>query len=107
MITTAAEVLALLNTPHIEFNTQEVRAIYDAYKFRSDRLSRIAVMTFGIGDKVSFDIKRSPKTGTIIRINTKSVSVRVIEKVRGLDSDLMIDSPIVWKVSPSFLKKAD
>ena len=108
---TAADVLKQLNDPRIVFNAAEVRAIYDAYKNRDDRLSRTAVMNFAIGDRVYFNSKQGRKNGVIERINAKTIGVLVTETRPALCPPnaskpfTTIDYPVHWKVSPSVLIK--
>lgn len=63
-------------------------AIHNEFGIRNSRL----VMTMKIGDRYSFIHNGERKEGTIIKLNSKSVSIRI--------------SPIeVWKVSPNLLTK--
>lgn len=107
-ISSSDEILKQLIDPRYEFDAQQTRAIYDAYKMRADRLSRYALINFSVGDKVTFDSKQGVKLGVVERINSKSISVKVIDKriVFGADKSTTIDVPVKWKVAPSLLQKA-
>jgi hypothetical protein len=84
------EVLTYIST---QATPQEMARIVDAYKFRQDSLRRSAKAQYNRGDKVSWTNSRNglTMTGTIEKLNQKTVTVRTTQ---GL-----------WRVSATLLKR--
>lgn len=73
-------------------NMEDLREAESALKVRWRELQRRAAISFRVGDKVAFTAKTGKTvTGTITKINQKTVSLRTIDAN--------------WKVSPSLLRK--
>jgi hypothetical protein len=94
------------NVEHIvsvlrELTTREdLKVVRDALKEQFDVVDAMTALKFRVGDKVEWDSRKRGghvKTGTVVRVNQKSVSVFVPEGPRGI--------PEKWKVHPSFLRK--
>jgi len=68
------------------------RQVVERIKMINNMSTLEEVAKFKLGDKVSFDYSGGIKTGTIIRLNKKSVSVTT-------------DDDIKWNVSPNLISK--
>lgn len=84
------EVLTYIST---QATPQEMARIVDAYKFRQDSLRRSAKAQFSRGDTVTWHNSRTgtQMSGTIAKINQKSIDVRTTQ---GL-----------WRVGANLLKR--
>ncbi len=72
----------------------ELDQLIQAFKLQRTYLARTATRSLMVGDTVSFDAKsRGVITGTVLKINTKTVQVRC-NRTQGL-----------WKVTASALKQ--
>jgi len=72
----------------------ELDQLIEAFKLQRTYLARQTARTLMVGDTVSFDAKtRGVITGTVTKINTKTVQVRC-NRTQGL-----------WKVTASILKQ--
>jgi len=72
----------------------ELDQLIEAFKLQRTYLARQTARTLMVGDTVSFDAKtRGVITGTVTKINTKTVQVRC-NRTQGM-----------WKVTASILKQ--
>lgn len=96
---TAAQIIAALANPAVVFTFDDIQRGYAALRQRESRLSQVAATSFAPGDEVSFksratiDHPTGIYTGTVVKINKKSVSVRV--------------GRVQWNVHPSLLSRAE
>jgi preprotein translocase subunit YajC len=75
-------------------NADEINQVVEAIKLQRTYNARTATRSLMVGDTVSFDAKtRGIITGTVTKINTKTVQVRC-NRTQGL-----------WKVTASVLKQ--
>ena len=75
-------------------NSDEINQVVEAIKLQRTYNARTATRSLMVGDTVSFDAKtRGIITGTVEKINTKTVNVRC-SRTQGL-----------WKVTASALKQ--
>ena len=75
-------------------NADEINQVVEAIKLQRTYNARSATRSLMVGDTVSFDAKtRGIITGTVTKINTKTVQVRC-NRTQGL-----------WKVTASVLKQ--
>ena len=75
-------------------NADEINQVVEAIKLQRTYNARTATRSLMVGDTVSFDAKtRGVITGTVTKINTKTVQVRC-NRTQGL-----------WKVTASVLKQ--
>jgi len=75
-------------------NADEINQVVEAIKLQRTYNARTATRSLMVGDTVSFDAKtRGIITGTVTKINTKTVQVRC-NRTQGL-----------WKVTASALKQ--
>jgi small-conductance mechanosensitive channel len=75
----------------VDMNMQELRDLQDLVVIAMKRLQATATMMFRPGDRVSFQNSiRETLTGTVMKVNQKTVSVRV--------------GTTTWKVSGTLLR---
>ena len=75
-------------------NNDEINQVVEAIKLQRTFNARTATRSLKVGDTVTFDARtRGVVTGTVIKINTKTVQVRC-NRTQGL-----------WKVTASMLKQ--
>jgi hypothetical protein len=85
--TAAQQVIALFATN--TFSMDELREVQDAFRGAWNRTQRVATREFEVGDKVKWTGRRgNHETGTVLRVNQKSLTVRAADGVQ-------------WKVSAS------
>ena len=89
--TTIDDVLTYIST---QASQQDMAKIVDAYRFRQDSLRRSAKAQFSKGDTVTWHNSRtgSVMTGSITKINQKSIDVRTAQGI--------------WRVGANLLKRA-
>lgn len=79
-----------------DMNREEVNIVWDQCNAQIDRLRILDMLQFKEGDIVTFTSRRGETiTGTIEKINRKTVSVKPLEGFR------------TWRVGPSLLTKID
>lgn len=93
---TADDILAALRDPSIPMSRAQIKDAWDILKLRSSTIAALAARAFHIGDKVSFDARGATWSGTVKKINQKSVSV--------LATKPGSPASVEWKVSPNLLR---
>lgn len=92
----ADDILAALRDPSIPMTHAQIKDAWNILKRRNNTNAALAVHAFHIGAKVAFEARGATWTGTVKKINQKSVSVLAT----------MPGSPasVEWKVSPNLLR---
>lgn len=72
----------------------QLQAVFDAVKGRADELTARTASSFARGDVVRFEHKGTTCVGKVVKINRKTIGVRVVRP------DVYVG---VWKVSPSLV----
>jgi len=71
----------------------DVHELWDLLREVQDRVHRTECMTYYSGDKVIFNNRGIKSTGTVTKVNQKTISIT-------------LDNGARWKVTPSSLAKA-
>jgi hypothetical protein len=74
-------------------NNEQLNQVIAAVKLQRTYLTRQQAVMFRIGDTVSFAARNQQITGTVTKVNTKTVQVK------------QTNSLTVWRVHASLLKK--
>lgn len=81
--------------------------ILDIYKMEQARKNTVAVMSFDIGDKVTFKGRYGDVwTGKVTKVNRTTVTVLAMVSNR-LFGSTDKESPVSWRVHPTNLKKVE
>lgn len=91
---TADDIIAALRNPGIPMVYEDIQTCYTLLNARVGRNNALSARAFLPGDKVSFDDRDGTSlTGTVVRVNQKTVTV-LVDRVR-------------WKVAGTLLRKVD
>lgn len=98
MSLTSQQVIDALNDPKLVFSNDEINRMWKILKVRHSQNQALQVHSFAVGQKVQFSTRYGAKTGTVRKINQKSVQVSVEEPSIG-----GVGRAVQWKVAPSLL----
>jgi hypothetical protein len=90
-----AIIRAIKDTP---MTNDQIRLLWTLLKEKHSTNARVATFTFQPGDKVSFMARGAKQVGTVTKVNTKTVGVRVMPYIDSV-------RPVEWKVTASALTK--
>jgi small-conductance mechanosensitive channel len=85
------DLLTLMNiVPNLDMD--DIRRVYSILKDRQSRIQYQTTFKFNAGDRVQFNGKGRMVSGSITKINQKTIKVKA-------------DDNVLWTVSPSLLTK--
>lgn len=91
-MTNGTDVLAALENPAVQMNTDQISRAWALLKRRYSQESFKLAIGFNRGDRVEFDARGGVVTGNVEKSNTKTVSVKA-------------DDGRTWRVGASLLRK--
>lgn len=74
---TVEQVIASLRDPAVAITSEQIRECFDVLKARHASLATVQALAFRAGDVVAFDDRGHVLTGTVTKINSRTVSVKV------------------------------
>lgn len=95
---TGADILDALANPAIPMTTSQIHRAWDLLKTRQGNNAAMVAQSFAIGETVSFEARGATQTGTVTKINQKTVSVSVPSPHGPI--------PVQWKVAANLLRHA-
>lgn len=105
---TVDDVLTGLRSGTLKLTREQIKEIWDLLRAHAAEIDRKSAFNFQPGDTVSFVHKGQKKTGKVMKVNLKSVTVRVMTQrlfANSATGQPPGEHPVDWKVTASLLTK--